>query len=206
MNSSLAQRENNQVISHIAWCALIALNLAEQEGRITKTENENTFLSSWLNTALVEKRFDHGANQEIHWLISQCNRVDSDAGVKHKLTILWNDSCGKINKESDLLRLTMAINSATKTSWIYKLIEPHQWEAYLLSLSKYSFNCIMINRGSLDQAFDEWGIQKQPINALIIGNKNDLMTCLQHFGWNASNDNGCLYSLHSVSYVDVFSA
>lgn len=205
MNSSLMQRADNQAIAHMAWCALVALSLAAQDGHISRQADENDYLANWFTSALREKLFSAKVDIEINWLLNQFIKYGNDTSIKEKLTILWNNSCGKITKESDLLRLTLAIAAATKKEWIYKLIAHHQWEAYALSLSKNSFNCIMINHNSLNEAFDEKGMQRKPIEALIIGKRDELISFLKSHEWHASNDIGCRYFLNSVKRNSVFS-
>ena len=43
---------------HLAWCALVALALARQNGDVLSPAQENLFLTRWLATALKE-----GANK-----------------------------------------------------------------------------------------------------------------------------------------------
>ena len=42
---------------HLAWCALVALALARQNGDVLSPAQENLFLTRWLATALKQRRF-----------------------------------------------------------------------------------------------------------------------------------------------------
>ncbi|MCP6275013.1 DUF2913 family protein, partial [Klebsiella pneumoniae] len=43
--------------AHLAWCALVALALARQNGDVVAPAQENLFLTRWLATALRQRRF-----------------------------------------------------------------------------------------------------------------------------------------------------
>ncbi|HGS4228956.1 TPA: DUF2913 family protein, partial [Klebsiella pneumoniae] len=42
---------------HLAWCGLIALALARQDGGVRSAAQANLFLTRWLATALKQRRF-----------------------------------------------------------------------------------------------------------------------------------------------------
>ncbi|MCP6612157.1 DUF2913 family protein, partial [Klebsiella pneumoniae] len=42
--------------AHLAWCALVALALARQNGDVVSPVQENLFLTRWLATALKQRR------------------------------------------------------------------------------------------------------------------------------------------------------
>nr|WP_267238845.1 hypothetical protein [Enterobacter cloacae] len=42
--------------AHLAWCALVALALARQNGDVLSLAQKNLFLTRWLATALKQRR------------------------------------------------------------------------------------------------------------------------------------------------------
>ncbi len=50
---------------HLAWCALIALALARQDGGALSPAQENLFLTRWLATALKKRRFSRDVTSDI---------------------------------------------------------------------------------------------------------------------------------------------
>ncbi|TNV10481.1 DUF2913 family protein, partial [Buttiauxella sp. B2] len=42
---------------HLAWCALMALHLARQDGNVISASQESLFITRWLATALKQRRF-----------------------------------------------------------------------------------------------------------------------------------------------------
>ncbi|ECF2367666.1 DUF2913 family protein, partial [Salmonella enterica subsp. enterica serovar Mountpleasant] len=49
---------------HLAWCALVALALARQEGGVLSLAQENLFLIRWLAAALKQRRFPREINPD----------------------------------------------------------------------------------------------------------------------------------------------
>lgn len=197
MTNQYYGHHDSQAKAHMAWCALVALFMAVKNGHVPDKKSENDYIYEWLLSALEEKRFCSSATKEIAWLIKQHCKLGNEANIRAKLFFLWNNGAGAIKEDAELLQLTLAVNSAVKDGWIYKLIEDHQWEQYINSLSKHSFDCLMVNRKSLDNAFDTKGRQKGNIDALIIGDISTLIKHLTGFGWYANATNGCCYTLKS---------
>lgn len=53
--------------SHMAWCAMVALPLARQDG----PAQENLFLTRWLVTVLKQKRFQRDVTPDIERMLKQ---------------------------------------------------------------------------------------------------------------------------------------
>ena len=85
-----------QKSAHLAWCALVALALAKQDGSIRSPAQENLFLTRWLATELKQRRFPHEVVPDIQWLLQERGQL----GIRTKLT----DSC---------IGLMMKINAST---------------------------------------------------------------------------------------------
>lgn len=66
---------------HLAWCGLIALALARQDGGVRSAAQANLFLTRWLATALKQRRFPREVSQDISWLLAQGRRH----GIKARL-------------------------------------------------------------------------------------------------------------------------
>jgi hypothetical protein len=59
-------------LSHLAFCALIALSLARQDGAAGTPRAENLFLTRWLATAQKQKRFPRCVAPDITLLLEFC--------------------------------------------------------------------------------------------------------------------------------------
>ena len=56
------ESQTTDQLGHFAWCALVALGLARQEGKATNQVSEHVFISNWLNKAWKDKRFPKSIN------------------------------------------------------------------------------------------------------------------------------------------------
>jgi hypothetical protein len=50
---------------HLAWCALVALAQARQDGGVISPAQENLFLIRWLATALKQQRFSRDVTPDV---------------------------------------------------------------------------------------------------------------------------------------------
>ncbi len=54
---------------HLAWCAMVALQLAKHDGLVGSESQENLFLTRWLATALKQHRFSREVAPDIEWCV-----------------------------------------------------------------------------------------------------------------------------------------
>ncbi len=80
--------------AHLAWCALVALALARQNGDVVSPVQENLFLTRWLATALKQRRFSRDVAPDIEWLLKQGRQLGVNAKLARKLNYLWRSSSG----------------------------------------------------------------------------------------------------------------
>lgn len=72
---------------HLAWCALVALALARQDGGVLSPAQENLFLTRWLATALKQRRFSRDVTPDIEWLLKQGRQ--REAGQQSELPLAF---------------------------------------------------------------------------------------------------------------------
>ncbi len=92
----------------LAWCALVALALARQNGDVLSPAQENLFLTRWLATALKQRRFSRDVAPDIEWLLKQGRQLGVGAKLVSKLNYLWRSCTGELPEQNDLFRLTYA--------------------------------------------------------------------------------------------------
>ena len=73
---------------HLAWCALVALALARQNGDALSPAQENLFLTRWLAAALKQRRFSRDVAPDIEWLLKQGRQLGVSAKLASKLNYL----------------------------------------------------------------------------------------------------------------------
>ncbi|MDI3438860.1 DUF2913 family protein [Erwinia sp. V90_4] len=172
---------------HLAWCALVALALARQDGGVLSPAQENLFITRWLAAALKQRRFSRDVTPDIEWLLKQGRQLGVGAKLASKLNYLWRSCTGELSEQNDLFRLTYALETAKDMLWNYRLLSDREWSGrYAVELSA-SVNGIYLSRTRLDVAFDENGRQINPLTAHLTGNVDDVVALLNECGWQAAS-------------------
>ncbi len=107
---------------HLAWCALVALALAKQNGDVLSPAQENLFLTRWLAAALKQRRFSRDVTPDLKWLLKQGGQLGVGAKLAGKLDYLWRSCSGELAEQNDLFRLTYALETVKDMSWTYRLL------------------------------------------------------------------------------------
>ncbi|EQC00803.1 hypothetical protein B738_08719 [Photorhabdus temperata subsp. temperata M1021] len=114
---SVTTENTTSALSHLAFCALVALGLSRQEGIAGTPYAENLFLIRWLATAQKQKRFPRSVAIDIQWLL-ECGRKHGPAGkLRQHLEYLWRSCSGNLAAQSDLFRLTYASETLKDQGW-----------------------------------------------------------------------------------------
>ncbi|EAA7680474.1 DUF2913 family protein [Salmonella enterica] len=172
---------------HLAWCALVALALARQNGDVLSPAQENLFLTRWLATALKQRRFSRDVTPDIEWLLKQGRQFGVSAKLASKLNYLWRSCTGELSEKNDLFRLTYALETAKDMSWNYRLLSDREWAGrYALALNA-SVNGIYLSRTNLDAAFDNDGRQINPLLTRLTGNVGGVVKLFNRCGWHADS-------------------
>lgn len=174
-----------QKTGHLAWCALIALQLAKSDGQAQSESQENIFLIRWLSTALKQHRFPREVAPDIGWLLKQGRTLGTRAKMRQKIDYLWRSCSGVLKEQSDLFRLTYALETAQEHHWLYHVLIEKEWTGRHAVTMTNGINAICISRTSLDAAFDENGWQIQPLKAKITGEISALNALLESCDWKA---------------------
>lgn len=170
---------------HMAWCALVALALARQDGGVPSPAQENIFLTRWLATALKQRRFSRDVTPDIEWMLKQGRQLGVRAKLASKLNYLWCSCTGELSEQNDLFRLTYALETEKDMHWNYRLLSDREWSGrYAVALS-VGVNGIYLSRSNLDVAFDDSGRQINPLTARLTGNLAGLMKLFNRCGWQA---------------------
>ena len=173
---------------HLAWCALVALALARQEGGVLSPAQENLFLIRWLATALKQRRFPREINPDIEWLLKQGRQLGVSAKLASKLNYLWRSCTGELSEQNDLFRLTYALETAKDMHWNYRLLSDREWSGRNAVALSAGVNGIYLSRANLDVAFDDSGRQINPLTVRLAVNVAGAMKLLNRCGWQADPD------------------
>ncbi|SCC70093.1 DUF2913 family protein [Kosakonia oryziphila] len=175
---------------HLAWCALVALALARQDGGALSPAQENLFLTRWLATALKQRRFSRDVTPDIEWLLKQGRQLGVSAKLASKLDYLWRSCTGELSEQNDLFRLTYALETAKDMHWQYRLLNDREWSGRYAVALNAGVNGICLSRTSLDVAFDDKGRQINPLTARLTGNVAGVVNLFNRCGWQAEPESG----------------
>lgn len=176
---------NRDKTGHLAWCALVALQLARQDGLISSESQENLFITRWFALAKKQRRFSRDLAADIDWILNQGRALGMRARLRHKLDYIWRSCNGELLEQNEMFRLTYAIELATQHDWTYHALSDRDWSGRHRIQTSASVNSICLLKSSLDIAFNEEGIQTLPVPARISGQVEALNELLKSCGWIA---------------------
>lgn len=184
--------------SHLAWCGLVALHSARNDGQVSSPAQENLFLVRWLALAEKQRRFHRELANDIRWLLKEGRGKGVHADLPGKLDYLWRAGSGSLKDQNDLFRLQHALHAVKLTGWVYMVLSETEWSGRNRIRLSPSVSGIYINRAALDNGFDEGGKQRLPLPARITGNLAGLDVLLKRSGWHrelANDDDTLLHHL-----------
>ena len=170
---------------HLAWCALVALALARQNGDMLSAAQENLFLTRWLAAALKQRRFSRDVAQDIGWLLNQGRLLGVRAKLADKLGYVWRSCSGELTEQNDMFRLTYALETAKDMGWNYRVMSDREWAGRYALVLNPGVNGVYLLRTNLDAAFDDNGQQTNPLTVRLTGNVTGIMKLLNRCGWQA---------------------
>ncbi len=59
---------------HLAWCALIALLTAREDGLVESESQENLFITRWFTQVKKQRRFSRDVATDVDWILNQAGR------------------------------------------------------------------------------------------------------------------------------------
>ena len=180
---------NTEKTGHLAWCALVALLTAREDGLVASESQENLFITRWLATALKQRRFSRDVTPDIEWLLKQGRLLGVSAKLASKLNYFWRSCTGELSEQNDLFRLTYALETAKEMHWNYRLLSDREWSGRNAVAISAGVNSIYLSRANLDVAFDDKGRQINPLMARLTGNVAGVVKLFNRCGWQAEPEN-----------------
>lgn len=157
-----------QELAHLAWCLLTALQLAKQEGKAQTPMNQHLFIMQWLATAQKQKRFTKSVAIDIQWLLNQGKTYGFGANLKEKVDYLYRSCAGVLKDQSDLFRLTYALEVVKATGWRYILLSDKLWKN--MAGCSLAVAAVYMQQSQLDACFNDDGHQIAPLAMRFVGN------------------------------------
>ncbi|MGW8595862.1 DUF2913 family protein [Providencia rettgeri] len=198
ITSPVTVEEKNHWLGKLAFAALIALKLAQWDGKAARNaQSENLFLLRWLQTALKQKRFHRCVVHDFEWLINLGQQRLVTSKLKSRLEYLWRSCCCDIASQSDLFRLTYATELLKDLGWDSVVLSEARWhkliEAKNVMTARPTF---YVTQSALTAGFSDKGKQIGSVDFWVLGNRAQFSEVIkQHHLCGEFDDNLPHYTL-----------
>ncbi|HAT1683935.1 TPA: DUF2913 family protein [Klebsiella oxytoca] len=166
--------------ARLAWCALVSLRLAQQDGRAQSSLTVHTFLLNWLATAQKQRRFPRTVVADIDRLLRSGRQKGPAAGLQQQLESLWQSCTVPVGQPSELLRLTYAIGHLKATGWLNAVVTDEEWVSGTLRAEYADVPALLVRKSALTCNFGEDGRLSGPVEFLVTGAVEAVTEALNH--------------------------
>ncbi|WMY72486.1 DUF2913 family protein [Buttiauxella selenatireducens] len=166
-------------LAHFAWCALIALRLAQQDGQALSPMMAHTFLLRWLAMAQKQRRFPKTIALDIDGLLQAGRRNSLAASLQQRLEYLWQSCTSPVDQQSALFRLTYAIEALKVAGWQNISLPDGEWQTdKLLEEFREKESIMLIRKSALTLAFSDDGVLLSALDFLVKGDNEEFIQTL----------------------------
>ncbi len=169
-------------LAHFAWCALVALRTAQQDGQALSPLSIHAFLLRWLTVAYKQKRFPRAVASDIEGLLALGRSKGLAASLLNRLEYLWTSCTGPVSAQSDLYRLTYAIEQLKSKGWVNAAVSDDDWDSIILVEEYRDTNALLVKKSALTRGFSDEGKLVTPVEFFVNG---DLSACMEIFKTHA---------------------
>jgi len=201
--TALPPEESLADLAHFAWCALVGLRLAQQDGQARSPLTIHTFLVRWLADVQKQRRFPRSVAPDIDSLLRLGRMKGPAADLQQRLQYLWQSCTEPVTQQSALFRLTHAIEHLKSQGWVNAVVADEEWVPETLSAEYADVSALLVRQSELQRHFTEEGKQSAPVEFIVAGEVRVVGDAFdaralryviqeQHAGW-------CLLSLLPVA-------
>ncbi|MES3577335.1 DUF2913 family protein [Enterobacter cloacae] len=170
-HDTLPPEQTVTALAHFVWCALVALRTAQQDGQALSPLSTHAFLLRWLTMAYKQKRFPRAIASDIESLVVLGRQKGLAASLSSRLEYLWSSCTGSVSAQSDLYRLTYAIEQLKSQGWINAVVSDRDWDNGALLVQEYSdTDALLVRKSALTGGFSDEGKLVAPVEFLVTGN------------------------------------
>ncbi|AKE59374.1 hypothetical protein F384_12760 [Citrobacter amalonaticus Y19] len=177
-HETLPPEQTVTALAHFAWCALVALRTAQQDGQALSPLSAHAFLLRWLATAQKQKRFPRAIASNIEELLTLGRSKGPVASLLHRLEYLWASCTGQVPAQSDLYRLAYAIEQLKSQGWVNAVVSDEEWGCEGLAEEYSGTDALLTRKSALTCGFSGEGKLIAPVEFLVAG---DLSACVAVF-------------------------
>jgi hypothetical protein len=156
-------------VSHLAFCALVALHLAYQDGLVASSAGENIYLVRWLSLAAKQRRFPKAVASDIQWLLVQGRKSGPAGKLKQYLEQIWKHDMRQPPTGSVALRLTRVGEYLRAQGWHNAVIPSAEWEIERLAPDLQKHFGFYVEEKSIKVDFSPQGNPINPVPFRVVG-------------------------------------
>ncbi|MGS0639234.1 DUF2913 family protein [Citrobacter sp. VF227] len=181
-HNTLPPEQTVTALAHFAWCVLVALRIAQQDGLALSPLSTHAFLLRWLAVAYKQKRFPRAIASDIEGLLTLGRKQGPAAGLLHRLEYLWSSCSGPVSAQSDLYRLTYVIEQLKSQGWVSAVVSDGEWSSGTLADEYRNANALVVRKSALTRGFTDEGRLVAPVEFMVTGNQSACMAVFQTHG------------------------
>ncbi|HBC7422564.1 TPA: DUF2913 family protein [Serratia marcescens] len=168
-HNTLPPEQTVSDLAHLAWCALMALRLAQQEGLALSPLTIHTFLVRWLADAQKQRRFPRSVATDIDSLLRLGRQKGPAAELLSRLQYLWHSFTKPVTQQSELFRLTHAIEHLRSQGWVNAVVTDDEWEPASLYAEYTGVSALLVRKSELQRHFTDKGQQSASVDFVVAG-------------------------------------
>ncbi|MGK2895343.1 DUF2913 family protein [Klebsiella michiganensis] len=190
-------------LAHFAWCALVGLRLAQQDGQALSPLTIHTFLVRWLADVQKQRRFPRAVAPDIDSLLRLGRQKGPAADLQQRLEYLWQSCTGPVTQPSDLFRLTRAIEHLRSLGWVNAVVADEEWVPETLYTEYANTAALLVRKSELQRHFTDEGKQSAPVEFVVAGEVRVVGDAFEawelRYATGEQHAGGCLLSLLPVA-------
>ncbi|WP_235896665.1 DUF2913 family protein [Yersinia vastinensis] len=132
----------------------------------------------WLALAQKQKRFQRTIAPDIAGLLALGRNKGIAASLLDRLEYLWGSCSAPVPMQSDLHRLTFAIEQLKSQGWINAVVSDDDWDQEALAEEYGDSAALLVKKSALTRGFSDEGKLLAPVEFKVIG---DLSACMAAF-------------------------
>lgn len=168
-------------LANFAWCSLVALRTAQQDGRALSPLSIHTFLLHWLTMAYKQKRFARVIASDIEGLLKLGRSRGLAANLLNRLEYLWSSCTEPPPAKAELYHLADAIELLKSQGWVNAVVSDDDWSDDDLTEKYSDTDALLVRKTALVHGFSGEGKLVAPVEFFVTGSLLVCMTVFQTF-------------------------
>ncbi|PWI79174.1 hypothetical protein DEO48_15400 [Enterobacter sp. CGMCC 5087] len=198
-HTALPPEESLADLAHFAWCALVGLRLAQQDGQARSPLTIHTFLIRWLADVQKQRRFPRSVAYDIDSLLRLGRMKGPAADLQQRLQYLWQSCTEPVTQQSELFRLTHAIEDLKSQGWVNAVVSDEEWVPEALYAEYADVSALLVRKSELQRHFTKEGQQSAPVEFVVVGEGRVVGEAFDarklHYTTGEQHAGGCILAL-----------